>query len=208
MESTVKERLIRYLKYKRITQREFARSVGLSDGYVNAIRQSIQPDTTNKIAMQYPDLNLGWLLTGTGAMIHSDDTPLDRVYNVPLLPLNAIGGRLTDFVQSINQYECEFTISPIKGVDFAITVSGDSMAPDYPSGSKVLVKKINEQAFIDWGRVYVLDTCNGVVVKKIMPSQEKGRVLCVSINEAYPPFEVDYEDIFGMYRVLLLMSMK
>lgn len=66
--------------------------------------------------------------------------------------------------------DCERVISPIKGADFAITVAGDSMAPEYPEGAKILIKKINEEAFIEWGKVYVLDTCNGTVVKKLMPS--------------------------------------
>lgn len=34
------------------------------------------------------------------------------------------------------------------------------MAPEYPSGSRILIKRIDEKAFIEWGRVYVLDTMN------------------------------------------------
>lgn len=79
---------------------------------------------------------------------------------------------------------------------------------EYPSGSKILVKKINEKAFIDWGRVYVLDTCNGAVIKKIMPGSTEDKVKCLSINEEYPSFEVAFDDIFGMYRVLMCMSLK
>ena len=72
---TVKERLIRFLKYKNISQKDFANKVGVSSGYVNAIRESIQPKTLNKIAMQFPDLNKGWLMTGDGEMIISDSSP-------------------------------------------------------------------------------------------------------------------------------------
>ena len=69
MESTVKERLIEYLAYKQISQKKFAEIVGLSSGYVNAIKNSIQPKTLHKIAMQFPDLNTGWLITGDGDML-------------------------------------------------------------------------------------------------------------------------------------------
>ena len=66
---TVKERLIEYLKFKNIGQKDFAQQVGLSSGFVNAIRVSIQPKSLHKISMQFPDLNTGWLLTGEGTMV-------------------------------------------------------------------------------------------------------------------------------------------
>ena len=56
---SVKQRLIDYLRYKQIGQKRFAESVGLSAGYVNAIRNSIQPKTLEKISLKYPDLNTG-----------------------------------------------------------------------------------------------------------------------------------------------------
>jgi transcriptional regulator with XRE-family HTH domain len=68
---TVRERLIRYLKYKKISQSAFEKSVNLSNGYVNNIRKSIQPDKIQRIALQYQDLNAGWLLTGEGEMLRN-----------------------------------------------------------------------------------------------------------------------------------------
>lgn len=129
---------------------------------------------------------------------------------VPLLPISAQGGSLNDFILSVKKEDCEKIISPVKDATFAITVSGDSMAPEYPSGSQVLIKKINDRAFIEWGRVYVLDTCNGVVVKRIIPSDEVGKIKCVSDNNSlvYAPFDINLNDIFGIYRVMLCMSIK
>lgn len=129
---------------------------------------------------------------------------------VPLLPISAQGGSLNDFVVSVKDNDCERVISPVKGADFAMTVSGNSMHPEYPSGSQILIKKINEKAFIDWGKVYVLDTCNGSVIKKILPADDKDprKLKCVSINPEYPSFEVSLDDVFGVYRVLLCMSVK
>lgn len=84
------------------------------------------------------------------------------------------------------------------------------MADEYPNGSIVLAKRINERAFIDWGKVYVLDTCNGVVVKALTPSEKENCIRCVSINPApiYAPFEVALNDIYGVYRVMLCMAKK
>lgn len=216
---TVKQRLIEFLKYKKIGQKKFAELIGVSSGYVNAIRVSIQPDTIHKISMQFPELNAGWLLTGEGEMLKptkkEEVTELshfksysDEFNTIPLLPISAQGGTLDDFVMSIAVDDCERIISPIKNIDFAMSVSGDSMSPEYPSGSQILIKKINERAFIDWGRVYVLDTCNGSVIKKIMPSPDESKIKCVSVNPEYPPFEVSLDDVYGVYRVMLCMASK
>lgn len=66
---TVKERLIKFIKTLQIGQGAFEKAVGLSNGYVNNIRQSIQPDKLQKIALCYPELNTGWLITGEGEML-------------------------------------------------------------------------------------------------------------------------------------------
>src|SRR5690554_382198 len=133
-----------------------------------------------------------------------------EVPTVPLLPISAQGGSLNDFLVSVKEFECERIISPIRGIDFAITVSGESMAPEYPNGSQVLAKKVNEAAFIEWGEVYVLDTCNGTVIKKLLKSENPDCVICTSVNPdpSFAPFELCKKDIYGVYRVLMCMARK
>ena len=162
--------------------------------------------------------NSDWLLTGNGEMLEATEATaadqrtviddMDNTYSIPLLPVSAQGGSLNDFVVSVKESDCEKIISPIKGADYAMSVAGDSMAPEYPSGSQILIKRINEKAFIDWGRVYVLDTCNGTVIKQLFPSKKPEMVLCKSINPKFPPFEVSLADVYGVYRVLMCMSVK
>ena len=125
-----------------------------------------------------------------------------------MLPISAQGGAFNDFVVSVQESECERIVSPIKGADFAINIQGDSMAPEYPSGSQVLIKRINERAFIEWGKTYVLDTCNGSVVKNLYPSDDPNKVICKSINPDFPPFEVSLSDVYGVYKVLMCMALK
>ena len=149
MENTVKERLTKYLKYKNISKIDFGNSIGVSAAYVSSIRKSIQPDKIKSIALNYPDLNIDWLLTGEGNMIkretHFDAKEFDNndKFIVSLLPVSAQGGSLNDFVASVDFDECESIISPVKDIDFAIRVAGDSMYPEYPSGTIILIKKID-----------------------------------------------------------------
>ena len=134
-----------------------------------------------------------------------DDAP-----TIPLLPISAQAGSLNEFYVSVKDSDCERIVSPIKGVDFAISVAGESMAPEFPNGSQVLVKRINERAFIDWGKVYVLDTCNGTIIKVLVPSENEGCVRCLSINQdpRFAPYDILISDVQGFYRVLLCMAVK
>lgn len=68
---SVKERLKDFIKMLGMGQGAFEKTVGLSNGYVNNIRQSIQPDKLQKIALHFPQLNTGWLMTGEGNMLKS-----------------------------------------------------------------------------------------------------------------------------------------
>lgn len=136
---------------------------------------------------------------------------LEKEYTTYLLPQSAMGGSLTGVpVDGVLLDNCERVISPIKNVDFAITIYGESMYPEYPSGSRVLVKKIDPNSYIAWGNVYVLDTSNGVIIKEVQPSNKDGYIQCVSFNPngKFKPFDVPIADIYGMYRVLACVSAK
>ena len=93
---SVKQRLIDYLRYKQIGQKRFAESVGLSAGYVNAIRNSIQPKTLKKLSLKYPDLNTGWLITGSGEMLNNNTVPSSTIKIVN-------ENNLTDFIAELQE---------------------------------------------------------------------------------------------------------
>lgn len=69
METTVKERLIQFIKYKGLRVSAFEKMCGFSGGYVANMRVSMQPDKILNIAQKFPELDTAWLLTGEGNMI-------------------------------------------------------------------------------------------------------------------------------------------
>lgn len=71
---------------------------------------------------------------------------LHRLHFTPLVPLAAMAGSLSDYEGSAEMRDCELIMSPVKDVTMAVPVSGDSMSPEFPNGSVVLVKRINERA--------------------------------------------------------------
>ena len=104
-----------------------------------------------------------------------------------------MAGALTD-EQAVLEYECERYVVPIfKGADFLISVRGSSMYPKYSSGDIVVCKRIPmTDLFFQWNKVYVLDTKQGALIKRIKPGKDQKHVLIVSDNEKYEPFELPY----------------
>ena len=156
-----------------------------------------------------------WLIQGEGSMLSKEAAivfpPVDENFYTYLLPQSAIGGSLTGFgADGVFPTDCERVVSPIADVDFAITIYGDSMIPEYPPGSRAMIKRIDPSAYIAWGDVYVLDTVNGTIVKELQPSGSDGRVVCHSLNPSgrYKDFEVSLKDVRGIYRVLACVTAK
>ena len=119
---------------------------------------------------------------------------------VPLIPTGARAGTLADFAEAVKEYDVEKIVSPVRGADYAIQVTGDSMAPEYENNF--------EDQYVKWGKTYVLDSDNGAVIKKIFPTEDAAVVECRSVNPAYPPFRVRTEHVHGWYRVLMIMALK
>ena len=213
MEDTVNKRLTKFVKSVGYI-RDVAKDLDINEGSLaNKLRgdRKIDLDLVIDVLTVYDNLSADWLLLNRGEMLrdrHCSSESTSVQHTIPLLPVSAQGGSLNEFITSIKDGDCERLIPPIRGADFALTVAGDSMAPEYPSGSIILVKKIDEKLLIDWGHVYVLDTSNGAVVKQLFPTDDPGVVNCRSINPGYPPFEVSLSDVYGVYRVLMCMILK
>lgn len=75
MEGTVKERLKLYLKTKKIKQKAFAASIGLTPQAISSMRRGFADDKVPRIKELYPDLNIEWLLYGLGDMLNDEKGP-------------------------------------------------------------------------------------------------------------------------------------
>lgn len=205
----IKDRIRKLADAKGMSLAELQTAIGKSNAYFqNTARPSAK--VIAAIKEKFPDVNTEWILEGVGTML-IDDANFSRadVHYVPLLPVTAQGGSLTEFEAQVKEYDCEKIISPVRDAELAVPVTGDSMSPEYASGCRVLVRKINERAFIEWGRTFVLDTINGIVIKNIYPCKESDdRIVCRSVNPNYQDFEIEKTDIRGWYRVLMEISLK
>lgn len=218
---SLQDRIRQFISYIGLTVSEFEGKAGLSNGSVSKMGDGTRRTTIDKISNSFPELSKVWLLTGEGEMLNTDAPVVEQRKQeseenegklIPLLPLSAEGGSLDGFDNlGVSLPDCEVIYSPIKDADMAITVSGKSMEPDYPEGCRVVVKRIDHALFIEWGREYVLDTINGIVLKTLEPSDDPNFIRCTSLNpdqRRYAPFEIPKESVRGVYRVHLMMGRK
>jgi phage repressor protein C with HTH and peptisase S24 domain len=182
------------------SQKEFAQLIGTSENTMSRALKGDEAYLTDSLMSKVESAYRHYNTPPTNAEIEQE--------MVLVIPTGARAGTLAEFADSISAYDCERMVTPIKGADYAIQVTGDSMSPEYPSGSVVLIKRINEKAFIEWGKTYVLDTENGAVIKNIRRTDNPHMIECVSLNPAYQPFTMETKYINGWYRVLMVLSLK
>ena len=197
MQSTVKERLIEFLKFKRLSQKRFEEAVGLSNGYINSLKKSPTATKLQSILSTYPDLDEKWLLTGEGSMIKGTPQPVSADKAPKMKPHYlslANAGTLTE--ESNAGSEMQPVITQMPQYDYTIEIHGDSMSPAYNSGDIVACRNVTHSNFHQWGQIHVLSTSQGNMIKRIY---EKGEdIECRSDNANYPPFTIPKEEIYSI----------
>jgi len=121
---------------------------------------------------------------------------------LPLIPLDAMAGYANGDTQVMDHESERFIVPTFKGADFLIAVRGSSMYPKYNSGDIVACKRLTIDAFFQWNKVYVLDTNQGALIKRVGKGQDHDHVLIISDNEKYEPFELSRADIHALAIVM------
>ncbi len=191
-----------------ITQAALAEKLGLHQSYLSDMINERVPVTETVQASIYelfPYTKESTLPQNKRVPASPPSSIEEETKRVPLIPFEARGGQLDRFARNgVTLAQCETVPTPFKGAQFAISVRGQSMSPTYPSGCVLFISK-NIADWVEWGKVYVLDTENGVIVKQLAPSTlGEDFVCCKSFNDApeFAPFNVPKASIFGIYRVV------
>ncbi|MFT4061113.1 MAG: S24 family peptidase [Edaphocola sp.] len=181
----------------------------MSNAYLANIKKSgseIQPKMVDKILKVYPDLESEIKSWEKGANATHDTTLGDpRAGYLQLIPLDAMAG-YGEGEQQVMEYEAEkFLVPTFRGADFLIGVKGSSMYPKYNSGDIVACKKLSlNDVFFQWNKVYVLDTDQGALIKRVKKGSREGYITLVSDNKAYDPFEINIST--QLYAIALVVG--
>lgn len=173
-------------------------------------------------------INPSWLLTGQGDMLVKNDVqqnvetkreaipamegiPSD-IAPIPLVTEHAAAGFGNDCFSIQESDVKDYYIIPkfrFNHVDFMIEVSGISMYPHFKSGDVIACTILHEAKYIQWNRCHVIATRDqGILVKRIMPSEKEGCFKIASENKDFPPFDLPKEDITGLALVVGCVSLE
>lgn len=122
---------------------------------------------------------------------------------IPLIPVEAMAGFCAENSTPVMDFECEkYVIPSFRGAEFLIQVKGDSMCPKYASGDVIACKKLPLDTFFQWNKVYVIDSEQGVLVKRVKRASDPDYVMLVSENKEYDPFELPRKEITSLAIVI------
>lgn len=187
---------------------QFANMLGVSAQTISAwvARKTFDAEL---IYAKCSDISAKWLLTGQGNMLRSDvetrvaSAEPTAIGGIPLIPIEAMAGVLSGNSAQVLEQECEhYNIPMFKGAEFLIRISGDSMQPKYYSGDIVACKRLPLDTFFQWNRVYVVDSEQGVIIKRVRRGSDDRHIVFVSDNTAYEPFELPLEKIYSIALVV------
>ena len=176
---------------------------------LNGNKKYLTDSLMNRVNTSFGNIfNKEWMRTGEGQMLVNQDTNTFSVAPLPTrprVPYTVAAGKLTEALEGITEEQCERipVINALPEYDFTIIVKGDSMEPKFEGGDEIACKRIDDTSFIQWGKVHVLDTAQGLILKRIYEDGDK--IKCVSYNKDYPDFSIDKREIYSMNLVVGLV---
>lgn len=220
------ERVYEYIDYKDLKPTRFEKELGLSNGYLGTQlkrKGNLGEEILNLIVDNCLDLNPEWLLTGRGEMLKSpvkevQEVALKEPSEAHLIPL--YDGVMTASVVSQElpaQAEATEMVNAgdwFRDATAAMRVHGDSMYPDYVSGSIVAIKEVHDKRLVVFGQDYMIETTEYRVLKRLQKSDDKQCYLACSTNEEvwqmgvlkgrliHEPFDIHLNDITRLYQIL------
>ncbi|WP_163401187.1 S24 family peptidase [Flavobacterium fluviatile] len=219
--STQKERILQFIENKGISKNKFYIQTGISNGILDK-KSGLSMETVEKFYSTYSEINPEWLLTGKGSMLKEDLNVLSEPSahytreEKKLIPLY-------DGIVTAGMHETAVldpTHQPVEMIDAgdwfrdataAMRVHGDSMYPEYKSGSIAALREVKNKRLVVYGQDYLIETSEYRVIKRLQKSDLPQNWLACSVNEEkyessgrliHEPFDIHIDDVTRLYQVL------
>lgn len=218
-----------YTDVKGISLRSIEQELGFSNGLLSGAvknNRTLGADKIEQILRAFTDLNPNWLFLGEEPMIlattpkyyKAEEPVLElkeplSLYSsrkIPLVDIDAFAGTGSDSF-AINEADIRdyYIIPDFQNISFMLRVKGVSMYPKYMSGDIVACRIISSNAFIQWGKSYVIATLEqGIMVKRIKRSLKNDHFELHSDNPSFDPFDIPAPQITGLALVVGLLRLE
>jgi len=225
----IQNRIEILIKSLGLNTNSFANKIGVKNAVIHNIvshsgrRSKPSFDLLSKIILSFDNINSNWIITGDGNIFNSeklyaeDDSisvinePKPTYYSKPDLkgiPIIATQAMTEWEEDQIMEYGTKRYVVPEfeeSKADFVIAVREDSMTPNYIRGDIVACKRLSNHSFFQWNKVYVLNTEQGGMIKRIKKSTHDHSIVCASDNKDFEPFDISKTKIKALAIVVGLI---
>lgn len=195
--STSWERLDSVIRWADMTINYFGRYIGLQRSenlyQIKSGRNGISQALAQRIVDKFPEVSMGWLLTGEGDMF-------GRVARGNAIPLYEAVALQRLCVQQRVEPSCYLSVPMLERCDAAIRCSDESMQEEISLGSIVFLQKTGLEAIIS-GALYVIVCMNYVLLRRVRLSDD-GTLKLEAASAAYDTMQITEERIDAIYRVV------
>ena len=203
---TTKSRLVELLKFLRIGQNKFEAQCGLSNGIIAHSKGDVSSSSLDKIASAYPNINIEWLVSGSGNMF-KDEPVISYTDGAPYYNVDFELGfdLMMNDQTSVPEYCINF--APYNKCTCWCNARGNSMYPTIASGDIIALREIEDFSFLVSGEIYAIVTSNGLRTIKRLKDEGDEFVLVPDNKQDYSEQRIKKEMIIKVFQVLGAMKM-
>jgi len=207
--ATVIDRIKYLIKLTRHTQASFARLIGTDPASISRVLSGKTPPSEAFVNRIVVNLNVSkqWLADGT-------DVPFPRqgagdtaghpvVDGAPVYNIDVTAGTMPLSRMFTSEHIIGFMKLPGLNPEYPIVrVSGNSMSPRINPGSYISIRRMDIDAPISWGSIYVVVLADFRLVKYVRRKlDDPSKVILHSANPDYDDIEISRVDIEALYLV-------
>lgn len=194
------ERLDSVIRWANMSINYFGRHIGLARSeslyQIKSGNNGISQNLARRIVEKFPEISLGWLLSGEGSMFSNVAEG-----KIPFYDCDVCGQLLVS--DDKPEARCWLNLPLLEECDLAARSYDAAMNSDIIAGSIVFLKYTAPEAIIPGG-IYVIVCENYVLLRKVRPVlTENGMMLMLEAAVAdYDTINISSDEVVKMYRVV------
>ncbi len=200
--TTIKERIIQLIEFKKVNKERFFAQIGTTSSNFRGIAKNTPLNSTTiaNIFAEFPDINLKWLITGAGKMFEEAqyiNVSMEQNDNTDTIPLISWDNVIAA-MDGENLNGTPYLVPILQGADFLVSMRGNTMIPHYYAGDLLACKRIDAHSFIQWDNTYLINSPQGIIVRKVRKGKDDNHLLLVAENSQYDPFEMEKQHLYSL----------
>lgn len=192
--SDTQQRVRQFINHLGIDVRSFEKSVGMKNGFVSKIGNSLREKTIEAILTAYPELDKGWLIAGVGEML-TDASPIAKETGLKNRPdRESFDIPMYNFPSAASDIQLYNNPEEVKVIghlnlpgstknSFALPVYGHSMYPTLENGCWCVLRPLENPQEIVWGEIYYIEWGDYRMFKRLLKAETDDKVILWSDNQ-------------------------